>query len=49
MNKREDEIPPEGYSTTTNLFAALEVATGLVKVGHYKRKRCVEFLDFMDK
>ena len=33
---------------TTTLFAALEVATGLVKKGHYRRKRRVEFLDFMN-
>jgi len=29
---------------TTTLFAALEVATGLVKAGHYNRKRRKEFL-----
>ena len=33
---------------TTTLFAALEVATGLVKVGHYRRRRRREFLDFMN-
>jgi transposase len=33
---------------TTTLFAALEVATGLVKVGHYPRRRRREFLDFMN-
>ena len=33
---------------TTTLFAALEVATGLVTTGHYRRRRCVEFLDFMN-
>lgn len=33
---------------TTTLFAALEVATGLVKGDHYKRRRRVEFLDFMN-
>src|SRR5271165_3477489 len=33
---------------TTTLFAALEVATGLVKAGHYQRRRRVEFLDFMN-
>jgi hypothetical protein len=32
---------------TSTLFAALEVATGQVKVGHYPRRRR-EFLDFMD-
>ena len=35
------------YGTTT-LFAAMEVATGLVKVGHYPRRRRREFLDFMN-
>jgi len=33
---------------TTTLFAALEVATGLVKGNHYKRRRRVDFLDFMN-
>ena len=33
---------------TTTLFAALEVATGLVKAGHYARRRRREFLDFMN-
>lgn len=33
---------------TTTLFAALEVATGLVKGNHYKRRRRGEFLDFMN-
>lgn len=33
---------------TTTLFAALEVATGLVKTGHYKRRQRREFLDFMN-
>lgn len=33
---------------TTNLFAALEVATGQVKAGHYLRKRRREFLHFMN-
>ena len=33
---------------TTTLFAALEVATGLVKGNHYPRRRRVEFLDFMN-
>ena len=33
---------------TTTLFAALEVATGLVKAGHYQRRRRMEFLDFMN-
>lgn len=33
---------------TTTLFAALEVATGMVQVGHYLRRRRREFLDFMN-
>ncbi len=33
---------------TTTLFAALETATGLVKAGHYKRRRRRGFLDFMN-
>lgn len=34
---------------TTTLFAALEVTTGLVKAGHYNRRRRREFLDFMNE
>jgi transposase len=34
---------------TTTLFAALEVATGMVRVGHYRRRRRREFLDFMNQ
>ncbi len=34
---------------TTTLFAALDVATGLVQAGHYRRRRRVEFLDFMNR
>lgn len=33
---------------TTTLFAALEVATGLVQTGHYSRRRRREFLHFMN-
>jgi hypothetical protein len=33
---------------TTTLFAALEVATGRVIAAHSKRRRRVEFLDFMN-
>lgn len=33
---------------TTTLFAALDVATGQVRTGHYKRRRRREFLDFMN-
>jgi len=38
-----------GCRGTTTLFAALDVATGLVKTGHYQRRRRVEFLDFMNR
>lgn len=34
---------------TTTLFAALNVATGEVKAGHYTRRRRREFLDFMNE
>ena len=34
---------------TTTLFAALEVATGLAHIGHYRRRRRREFLDFMNQ
>jgi transposase len=34
---------------TSTLFAALNVATGQVKAGHYQRRRRVEFLDFMNE
>jgi transposase len=34
---------------TSTLFAALNVATGQVIGGHFKRKRRVEFLSFMDR
>jgi transposase len=34
---------------TTTLFAALNIATGQVKAGHYKRRRRVDFLDFMNQ
>jgi len=34
---------------TTTLFGALEVATGMVTTGHYKRRRRIELLDFMNK
>lgn len=34
---------------TTTLFAALEVASGQVQTGHYKRRRRREFLDFMNE
>jgi transposase len=33
---------------TTTLFAALNTVTGQIKAGHYKRRRRVEFLDFMN-
>jgi transposase len=34
---------------TTTLFAALDVATGQGKTGHYARRRRREFLDFMNE
>ncbi len=34
---------------TSTLFTALEVTTGLVRAGHYRRRRRVEFLDFMNR
>ena len=34
---------------TTTLFAALEVATGQVSTGHFKRRRRREFLEFMNE
>jgi len=34
---------------TTTLFAALEVATGLVRTGHHQRRRRREFLEFMNQ
>ena len=33
---------------TTTLFAALNIVTGQIKAGHYKRRRRREFLDFMN-
>ena len=33
----------------TTLFGALEVATGMVTTGHYRRRRRIELLDFMNK
>jgi transposase len=34
---------------TTTLFAALDIATGEVRAKHYRRRRRVEFLDFMNR
>jgi transposase len=34
---------------TTTLFAALEITTGLVQTGHFKRRRRREFLTFMNE
>src|SRR5512139_1199917 len=34
---------------TSTLFAAMNVATGQVKAGHYERRRRREFLDFMNQ
>jgi transposase len=33
---------------TTTLFAALDVATGMIQTGHHARRRRREFLDFMN-
>jgi transposase len=33
---------------TTTLFAALNIATGQVKAGHYRRRRRTDFLEFMN-
>ena len=33
---------------TSTLFAALDVLSGQVTAGHYKRRRRIEFLDFMN-
>ena len=34
---------------TSTLFAALDIATGMVRAEHYKRRRRREFLDFMNE
>jgi transposase len=34
---------------TSTLFAALDVASGAVTAGHYRRRRRIEFLSFMNK
>jgi transposase len=34
---------------TTTLFAALDIATGEIHAGHYRRRRRVEFLAFMNR
>lgn len=34
---------------TTTLFAALDIVTGQVKAGHYRRRRRKEFLSFMNE
>ena len=34
---------------TTTLFAALDIVTGQIRAGHYKRRRRREFLDFMNE
>src|ERR671910_3559965 len=38
-----------GRRGTTTLFAALDLATGQIKVKHTKRRRRAEFLDFMNE
>jgi transposase len=42
---------PHDYARhgTTTLFAALDIATGEVRAKHYKRRRRIEFLDFMNR
>jgi hypothetical protein len=37
------------WNGTTTLFATLDVATGEITGRHYKRRRRVEFLDFMNQ
>ena len=39
----------EPHHETTTLFAALNVASGLVHAGHHLRRRRREFLDFMNE
>lgn len=34
---------------TSTLFAAFDVASGRVAIGHYRRRRRIEFLDFMNR
>jgi transcriptional regulator GlxA family with amidase domain len=34
---------------TTTLFAALKVATGTITAAHYRRRRRIKFLDFMNR
>ncbi|MHC2634236.1 hypothetical protein ACVIU7_005537 [Bradyrhizobium liaoningense] len=49
-NKSESAGQSHDYKRhgTTTLFAALEVATGKIIATHSKRRRRVEFLDFMN-
>ena len=37
------------HGTTTTLFAVFDVASGKVSGRHYKRRRRIEFLDFMNR
>ena len=46
MTGQSHDYKPHG---TTTLFAALEIATGQITGRHYKRRRRVEFLDFMNR
>jgi transposase len=46
LNGRSHDYKRHGTST---LFAAFEVATGKVTTAHAKRRRRIEFLDFMDE
>jgi hypothetical protein len=34
---------------TSTLFAALNIASGQIQAGHYRRRRCREFLEFMNR
>ena len=45
LSGHSHDYKPNGTST---LFAAFEVATGKVTAAHKKRRRRVEFLDFMN-
>lgn len=45
LTERTHEYKRHG---TTTLFAALDIAKGAGKAGHYQRRRRIEFLDFMD-
>jgi hypothetical protein len=44
-----DQISTITRHGTSTLFAALEVATGKVITAHKRRRRRIEFLDFMNE